>query len=219
VVLESPTLCFLQRSPPEMEIVRQINSEFFDPSYSRRWGLARLLRLEQNAAIQREVCAAAWFEGNVTPLLLRDFEIKSRLTGEAATKLRKLEGRAQRAEQAARLTLKEALRKWMRFDPPGMRADTKARIEKAVKLYVTEPDKRSLAKIATEFRVSRKTVSSWFARFTNETDFPVVSHRRHESVNDHLRAEGAEAQAALAGGGGKKTPVRGSKDGDAGRRR
>jgi len=86
VVLESPTLCFLQRSPPEMEIVRQINSEFFDPSYSRRWGLAQLLRLEQNAAIQREVCAAAWFEGNVTPLLLRDFSESSAKDGNSSSR-------------------------------------------------------------------------------------------------------------------------------------
>lgn len=81
VVLESPTLCFLQRSPPEMEIVRQINSEFFDQRYARRWGLAQLLQELDNATLQREVRAAAWFEGNVTPLLLRDFsEINADVT-------------------------------------------------------------------------------------------------------------------------------------------
>ena len=94
-----------------------------------------------------------------------------------------------KAEYAANDTLKEALSEWMRFDPPRMSADTKARIEKAVKLYVTDPEKRSLAKIAAEFRVSRKTVSVWFEKFRKETGFQVVLFRGHESVKEHWEAD------------------------------
>ena len=94
-----------------------------------------------------------------------------------------------KAQVAASLTLQEALAKWMRFDPPRMAANTKARIEKAVKLYITDPDKRSLTGIAAEFKVSRKTVSTWFTQFTKETGFAVVRHVGHESVKNHLRAK------------------------------
>lgn len=94
-----------------------------------------------------------------------------------------------KANALASLNLQEALSKWMRFDPPGMKTDTKARIEKAVKMYLTDNQKRSLAKIAKDFGVSRKTVSTWFASFTKHTGFKVVRHQRHESVADHLKAE------------------------------
>lgn len=93
-----------------------------------------------------------------------------------------------KAEAVANDTLKEALSKWMRFDPPRMSADVKARIEKAVKIYTTEPKKRSLAKIAAEFKVTRKTVSEWFKKFTVETGFPVVTHYRHESVMSQFQS-------------------------------
>jgi AraC-like DNA-binding protein len=99
-----------------------------------------------------------------------------------------------KAETAAGDTLGEALSKWMRFEPLGMAAETRARIEKAVKLYVTEPDKHSLAKIAAEFKVSRKTVSGWFKTFTRETGHPVVTHRRHESVREHLQADSEQEE-------------------------
>jgi hypothetical protein len=87
-----------------------------------------------------------------------------------------------KAKAAANDTLKEALSKWLRFEPVGTSADTKARIEKAVKMYLTDPDKCSLKKIADQFRVSRTTVSKWFAKFTKETGYPVVTFERHESV-------------------------------------
>ncbi len=77
----------------------------------------------------------------------------------------------------------------MRFDPPRMSADTKARIEKAVKLYITNPEKRSLKKIADEFGVSRKTVSVWFKQFTAETGYPVVTHRHHISVREQSKLD------------------------------
>ena len=57
----------------------------------------------------------------------------------------------------------------------------------AVKMYMNEPEKRSLAKIAKEFGVSRTAVSKWFKLFTKETGFPVITFQRHESVRDHLR--------------------------------
>jgi ribosomal protein L9 len=94
-----------------------------------------------------------------------------------------------KAESAARDNLQEALSKWMRFDPPRMSANTKARIEKAVKIYVTDPERRSLAKIATEFHVSRKTVSVWFEQFRKETGFRVVTFQRHESVRERMEAQ------------------------------
>lgn len=93
-----------------------------------------------------------------------------------------------KTEAAAQDTLKKALSKWMKFDPPRMSADTKARIEKAVKLYLTDPEKRSLAKIAADFCVSRKTVSEWFAKFKAETGYSVVTHDRHVSVKEQLKS-------------------------------
>jgi transposase-like protein len=189
-VQESHQLWFREQTDREAAIAERINSEFFGPSYARRWHLARLIRDEQCETLRREVCAVTWFEGSVTPLLLRDFsEIKSPQTADLEAKLQNTEKRAENAEQAGSLTLKEALSKWMRFDPPGMAANTQARIEKAVKLYLTEPEKRSLAKIASEFGVTRTTVSRWFRQFTKETDFPVIRHVRHESVRDQLLAE------------------------------
>ena len=93
-----------------------------------------------------------------------------------------------KVKAAANNTLKEALSKWMRFEPPGMLADTKARIEKAVKMYLTDPEKRSLTKIAAEFHVSRTTVSKWFAKFSKETGYPVVTFQRHESIAAQSKA-------------------------------
>jgi hypothetical protein len=68
-----------------------------------------------------------------------------------------------------------------------MSADTKARISKAVQMYSTDPEKRSLAKIAAEFRVSRKTVSEWLAKFKAETGYSVVTYNRHVSVKEQLK--------------------------------
>jgi AraC-like DNA-binding protein len=106
----------------------------------------------------------------------------------AAAELQETKAKLLKAEAAAGDNLEEALSKWFRFDPPGMSVDTKARIEKAVKLYVTDREKTgSLSKIAAQFEVSRKTVSLWFKKFREETGFQVVRHYRHESVRDHLQ--------------------------------
>ncbi|MGH7980214.1 MAG: hypothetical protein ACREE6_12640, partial [Limisphaerales bacterium] len=106
-----------------------------------------------------------------------------------AAELEQTKAKLRKAEAAANITWKEALSKWMRFEPAGMKADTRARIEKAVKMYLTDPDKHSLAKIAAEFCVSRTTVSGWFAKFTTETGFRVVTFERHETVVDHLKTD------------------------------
>jgi outer membrane murein-binding lipoprotein Lpp len=105
------------------------------------------------------------------------------------SKTAQLKEERDKAQKAAAATIKEALSAWWRFEPAGMGADTKARIEKAVKIYTADPDKRSLAKVAKEFRVSRKTVSKWLATFTEETGFPVVIHKRHVSVKAQARQE------------------------------
>ncbi len=91
--------------------------------------------------------------------------------------------RADKASVTAAATLKEALAKWLNFNPPGMRPITKAKITRAVHLYATTM--RSESKIAAEFGLSRKQVSKWFKLFTEATGFPVVTHRRHQSVRDH----------------------------------
>lgn len=106
-----------------------------------------------------------------------------------AGELHETKSQLQKANAAANNNLKEALSMWMGFDPPRMSADTKARIEKAVKIYTTDPQKRSLSKIAKDFGVSPKTVSLWFKSFTEETGFKVVTHQRHESVRSHLKAD------------------------------
>lgn len=89
---KSPQLEFRAQSEQEEAIVRRINSEFFTPTYVRRWGLCELLQIyEHNETLKNEVVAAAWFEGegNRTPVLLRNFsEIVSRQTMEAEAKAR-----------------------------------------------------------------------------------------------------------------------------------
>jgi transposase-like protein len=92
---------------------------------------------------------------------------------------------ADREEDARATKLQEALSHWWRFDPRNMRANTKARISRAVQLYSLQ-GMRSESKIAAEFRVSRKQVSKWFKTFTDATGFKVVTHKRHESVRDHV---------------------------------
>lgn len=141
------------------------------------------------------VCAVAWFkhddgaDGWNTPVLLKSFRpLPPHVNTKVAAELEETKEKLRKAEEVAGDTLQEALSKWMRFDPPGMSADTKARIEKAVKIYATADGKHSLAKVATEFNVSRKTVSGWFKRFSEETGFPVVTHYRHESVGRHLQS-------------------------------
>lgn len=106
-----------------------------------------------------------------------------------AAELHLTKDRLSKAKDAAQLTLEEALKKWLRFQPKNMGTNTAARIEKAVKMYTTDPNMRSEAKIAKEFSVTKKTVSVWFKRFEDETGFSVVRHRRHESVEHHLRTE------------------------------
>jgi biotin operon repressor len=113
-------------------------------------------------------------------------------TAKVAIELKQTQTELRRANEIAKNTMKEALSKWMRFDPLGMSADTKARIEKAVKIYLTEPDKHSLKKIADEFNVSRTTVSKWFSKFAKETGYKVVTYQRHESVSDHLKADSVQ---------------------------
>ena len=112
----------------------------------------------------------------------------------ADSELQAARAQLRKAKVAAGDTLKEALSKWMKFDSPSRSADTSARIEKAVKMYVTDPEKRSLAKVAAEFGVSRKTVSGWFKIFTKETGFPVVTHHRHESVREHLQTDSKQEE-------------------------
>lgn len=75
-VFNSPELHFRGQSDREDQIVREINSEFFGLRYVRRWGLVKLLEVcGEKERLRQEVSAAAWFEGNYTPLLLRDFRI------------------------------------------------------------------------------------------------------------------------------------------------
>jgi hypothetical protein len=85
-VQESHQLWFRGQTDREAAIAERINSEFFGPSYARRWGLARSLRISPDPLfLQRQVRAAAWFEGSVTPLLLQDFsEINAVVTKSSA---------------------------------------------------------------------------------------------------------------------------------------
>jgi len=94
-----------------------------------------------------------------------------------------------KAQEAAGYNLQEAISKWMKFDPKGMSAERKAKIESAVRMYMTDREKHSLAKIAAEFKVSRKSVSEWFSIFTKETGFKVVKYNRHVSVQDQFQTE------------------------------
>ena len=119
----------------------------------------------------------------------------SKMEQMATSALQKTTADFEEARVVAELTLKETLQKWMRFDPPNMRTETKAKVEKAVKMYMTEPKKHSEAAIAQEFSVNRKTVSIWFKMFFKETGFRVVTHRRHESVRAHIQAEEGSANA------------------------
>jgi hypothetical protein len=68
------------------------------------------------------------------------------------TELHETKAQLRIVEATANDTLKEAVSKWMRFEPLGMNANTKARIEKAVKMYLTDPDKRSLKKLPTNLK-------------------------------------------------------------------
>lgn len=108
------------------------------------------------------------------------------------------------AQDAAASTLKEALSKFMRFAPVGSKADTQARIAKAVQTYTTNPERHSLKAIAGEFGVSKKTVSLWFSRFTKETGYPVVQHVHHESVRSQTVTTAAQSDS----GNPKKTSAR-----------
>jgi AraC-like DNA-binding protein len=94
------------------------------------------------------------------------------------TELRQTKQELGKAQEAASMTLKKAVSMWMRFNPPKMSAKTKALIEKAVKMYMNDPDMHSLAKIARVFNVSRQRVSQWFKSFTEHTGLKVVSDSR-----------------------------------------
>lgn len=142
------------------------------------------------------------FKGWSQPIWLTGFHQVGVVTAEptreqielasVAAELKQTKTQLRKIQAAANKTLKEAMSKWMRFDPSGMSADTKARIEKAVKLYLTDPEKHSPSKIAAEFKVSRTSVSKWFTAFTKETGFPVVTHQRHESVADQFEANSGD---------------------------
>ena len=136
----------------------------------------RALAVEREKAITEQ-------EKEKTALIIAQTEAVKQPAA-AAKQVIALKEKLARAEDASALTLKEALGKWMRFDPPGMGASTRAHIEKAVQLYITDPNKRSLSKIAAEFHVSRTTVSKWFNTFTKETGYAVANHRRNESVRE-----------------------------------
>jgi len=111
-----------------------------------------------------------------------------------------------RARDAAGLTLKQALEDWMRLDVPGKSAATQAKIKQAVSLYLTNPDLRSLAKIAEQFRVSRTTVSKWFKRFSATTGLPVVRHARHESAREQGRAAAQDKRRQAEGSDEEDNP-------------
>jgi AraC-like DNA-binding protein len=105
-------------------------------------------------------------------------------------KSQKIQSELEKSSKAAAMVLEDALSGWMKFRPKGMSVETAARIQKAVLMYVTESDMRSLAKIAGEFKVSRKTVSGWFKKFTEVMGYPVITHKRNESVRSHSQGEG-----------------------------
>jgi len=94
------------------------------------------------------------------------------------------ETKARLAEDKASATLEEALKAWSRFDIPGKKEITKARIQRAVQLYM-QPDMRSERKIADRMKVTPKQVSTWFKAFTKATGFKVVTHKKNESVRNH----------------------------------
>jgi len=124
---------------------------------------------------------------NQEKLITASEKILARTTAE----LQQTKEQLHKAEVAAHDTWKEATAKWMRFDLPGMSADTQARISKAVQMYSTDPELQSFRKIAKEFKVTPKTVSVWFETFRKETGIPVVRRRRHISVKAQLQTESA----------------------------
>jgi len=99
----------------------------------------------------------------------------------------------------ASLTLEEALAKWPKIDIPGQSTKTRAKIKEAVCMYL-QPEFRSLRKVAKEFNVSAKTVSTWLNTFTRETGHPVILHEKNQSVKAQVKIE---SQA-----GGKHIPKR-----------
>lgn len=109
----------------------------------------------------------------------------------------------QKLQAKAGLTLKEALAEFMKFDLPGVSTDTRARIKEAVMLY-SQPEFHSLSKVANEFNVTPKTVSTWLKTFTDKTGFQVVQFQKHQSI----RAQ-AEVKSLT---GGKHIPKRLSSD-------
>ena len=187
-----------------------IEREGLSPKYVNLW-----FALQDLSEDKPEPVGAAWFEGEEMHVLLKRFH---KITGNPrpdpyqkalSEKVDNLstsvheERDAQRAaltkaQEAASATLEEALKKWFDFAPQGMGENTKARIQSAVRMYSTNPETRSLGKVAKAFGVSRKTVHGWFKMFTRETDYQVVVHRRHESVKGHLHAEGVGATSREA---------------------
>src|ERR1051325_3372841 len=76
--LNAPELHFQNQSEREGGIVRRTNEKFFTPEYVRRWGLWQVILAHgDKPELQREISAAAWFEGNYTPVLLRHFHVES----------------------------------------------------------------------------------------------------------------------------------------------
>jgi hypothetical protein len=121
------------------------------------------------------------------PILLTRFDvIANRTTNDT---LRQTQDKLDKAEQAASLTLNEAVELFMRLDLPGINVRTRARIKEAVFIYNTDPEKHSLTKIAKEFRVSKQCVSKWFKQFKSATGVPVITHQKNESVRSHFEGE------------------------------
>jgi len=88
----------------------------------------------------------------------------------------------------AGLTLKEALAEWGKFNLPGVSTKTRARIKEAVMMY-SRPEYHSLSKVAKEFNVTPKTVSTWLNTFTYKTGFQVITFRQHQSVRSQAEIE------------------------------
>ena len=130
------------------------------------------------------------------PILLTRFDVlANKATSDA---LQRITAERDAAERAAGLKLKEAAREFMRMQIPGITPDRRARVKEAVYMYTTDPEKRSISKIAAEFKVSKQCVSKWFNEFKSATGFTVIIYRRHESVRSHLQAENRDTTGNLA---------------------
>ena len=117
-------------------------------------------------------------------------------THETASELEKTKQHAQltehaleKAQIAAALTLIEAIENWNRLELPEIAPRTRAMIMDAVRIYTTKAEMRSIRKIAGEYKVTPQRVSQWFKTFTKATGFPVIIHKRHQKITDHVRTD------------------------------